>query len=244
MRNVLVTGSAKRVGKCIQQHFAALGDRVWIHYNHSESAAQALVAELKADGITADCIQANISQRDEVDRMFEQIHSTSGPLDVLVNNVGLYLCGDLLEYPEADFEQTIQTNLLGAYYCIQSALTQMRSGANIINIGYSGLSSLAAQPDSAAYVISKLGLLSLTKSYAVALGPKGIRCNMVSPGQVNNSVALPEGFDQMAPLKRAGTPDDIAQLVTFLCSDKASYITGQNIDVAGGYMLELQDHLP
>ena len=142
MRNVLVTGSAKRVGKCINRHFAALGDRVWVHYNHSEAAAQALVAELRADGVTAECIQANISQRDEVNRMFEQIHSSSGPLDVLVNNVGLYLCGDLLDYPESDFEQTIQTNLLGAYYCIQSALTQMTSGANIINIGYSGLSSL------------------------------------------------------------------------------------------------------
>ena len=85
MRNVLVTGSAKRVGKCINRHFAALGDRVWIHYKHSETAAQALVAELRADGITTECIQADISQRDEVNRMFEQIHNSSGPLDVLVN---------------------------------------------------------------------------------------------------------------------------------------------------------------
>ena len=92
--------------------------------------------------------------------MFEQIHNSSGPLDVLVNNVGLYLCGDLLDYKESDFEQTIQTNLMGAYYCIQSAPTQMKSGGNIINIGYSGLSSLAAQPDSAAYLISKLTALA------------------------------------------------------------------------------------
>lgn len=239
MRNVLVTGSAKRLGKCISQHFAELGDRVWIHYNHSETEAQELAAALRAQGATAACIQADIGQRESVERLFQQI----GPLDILVNNVGLYICGDLLTYSTADFEQSIQTNLLGAYYCIQNALAQMPAGGSIINIGYSGLASLAAHPDSAAYVISKLGLLSLTKSYAVALGPKGIRCNMVSPGQLNNSVDLPANFAQLAPLKRAGTPEDIAQLVAFLCSDKASYITGQNIDVAGGYMLELQDHL-
>ena len=106
---------------------------------------------------------------------------------MLVNNVGLYLCGDLLD-PESDFEQTIQTNLLGAYYCIRAPDAD-DAGANIINIGYSGLSSLAAQPDSAAYLISKLGLLSLTKSYAVALGPKGIDATW-SRRPLNNSVDL------------------------------------------------------
>lgn len=243
MRTVLVTGSAKRLGKCLISHFAEMGDCVWVHYQHSKSAAEELVSKLIEQGADACAVQADISKKEAVLEMMSQIEERSGRIDVLVNNVGLYLCGDLLNYSTDDFERTIQTNLMGAYYCMQEAIKLMPNGGSIINIGYSGLLSIAAHPDNAAYVISKLGLLSLTKSYAVALGPKQIRCNMVSPGQLDNSVDLPANFDEVAPLKRAGTTDDIAKIVVFLCSEQASYITGQNIDVAGGYMLELKDHL-
>jgi NAD(P)-dependent dehydrogenase (short-subunit alcohol dehydrogenase family) len=243
MRTVLVTGSAKRLGECLVSHFAEMGDCVWVHYQHSRSAAEELVSKIKKNGAESYSVQADIRRKEAVVEMMGQIEKHSGRLDVLVNNVGVYLCGDLLGYSTDDFENTIQTNLIGAYYCMNEAIKIMPKGGSIINIGYSGLNSIAAHPNNAAYVASKLGLLSLTKSYAVALGPKEIRCNMVSPGQLDNSVDLPENFDDLSPLGRPGSPDDIAKTVAFLCSEQANYVTGQNIDVAGGYMLELQDHL-
>ena len=114
-------------------------------------------------------------------------------------------------------------------------------GHQLLILGYSGISSLVAHPHNTAYSISKLGLLSLTKSYAHELGNKGIRVNMISPGQLDNLIDLPENFDNQVPLGRAGTIQDISNTMLFLISDQASYITGQNIDVAGGYMMKLED---
>jgi 3-oxoacyl-[acyl-carrier protein] reductase len=243
MRIVLVTGSARRLGKCFIKRFAEAGDKVWVHYRSSEKEAKALVTELTSEGYSARCLYADVSIREDVSKMMSIIKEEDGHLDVLINNVGLYICGDILTYSIAHFEQTIQSNLLGAYYCIHDALQIMNDGGSIINIGYSGLNAQAAHTYNTAYVVSKLGLSSLTKSYASALGDRQIRCNMISPGQLNNSVDLPKNIESLVPLGRAGTPDDIANLAVFLCSNEASYITGQNIDVAGGYMLKLQDHL-
>lgn len=239
----LVTGSAKRLGKHLVQALSKDGAAVWIHYRSSEHDALKIQAQISDAGGIAHTVQADVAVRKEVDAMFELIRQQSGHLDILINNVGEYKCGPLLDYPVEDFESALQTNLLGSLYCIKAALSLMSSGASIINIGYSGLNSLAAHTVNTAYTISKLGLLSLTKAYAVELAPLGIRVNMVSPGQLSNSVDLPSEIEHKVPAGRAGETEDIAKLVRFLISADASYITGQNIDVAGGYMLQLQDWL-
>ena len=114
-------------------------------------------------------------------------------------------------------------------------------GGSIVNIGYSGLGALSSSPDNLGYVVSKTGLLLVTKTLADQLGPSGIRVNMVSPGQLDISVDVPDDFADEVPLGRAGTVVDVASAVSWLASDAASYVTGQNLEVAGGYMLGLRD---
>ena len=237
----LVTGSSKRVGRQLIIDLSTAGYEVWIHYNTSQSEAYTLRDNIRENGSTAHCVSGDIRKKENVQRMIQNIQNTSGRLDVLINNIGEYKCAPLIEYPVADFESTIQSNLLGSFYMIHYALPLLQNGASIINLGYSGISSLVAHPHNTAYSISKLGLLSLTKSYAHELGNKGIRVNMISPGQLDNSIDLPENFDNQVPLGRAGTVQDISNTMLFLISDQASYITGQNIDVAGGYMMKLED---
>lgn len=236
-----VSGSAKRVGRHLVLALSEAGYDVWVHYLSSESEALQLVESIREKGRVAYSIQGDIRDRKAVENIMSVIKKTSGGLDVLINNIGEYKCAPLLEYPVEDFESTIQSNLVGSYYAIHYALPLLRSGGSIVNLGYSGIGSLVAHTHNAAYSVSKLGLLSLTKSYAHVLGPKGIRVNMVSPGQLENSVDLPDDFGNQVPLRRAGTVEDIAKAVLFVVSTDASYITGQNLDVSGGYMMKLED---
>ena len=146
----------------------------------------------------------------------------------------------LLEYPVADFESTIQSNLLGSFYMIHYALPLLQNGASIINLGYSRnlLSGRSSSQCRLQYIQTRLALPC--KSYAHELGQK-IRVNMISPGQLDNSIDLPENFDNQVPLGRAGFIQRYIKHNAVLISDQASYITGQNIDVAGGYMMKLED---
>ena len=237
----LVTGSSKRVGRQLILALSEAGYDVWIHYHTSKQAATELASMIRKQHRIAHCLEGDIRKKEDVQNMVQRIQECSGRLDVLINNIGEYNCGPLLTYSVEDFESTIQSNLMGSFYMIHYALPLLQEGASIVNLGYSGISSLVAHPNNTAYSISKLGLLSLTKSYAHELGHKKIRVNMISPGQLDNSVDLPQNFDQQVPLGRAGTVHDISNLVLFLISEAASYITGQNIDVAGGYMMKLED---
>jgi 3-oxoacyl-[acyl-carrier protein] reductase len=240
-RVAFVTGSAKRVGKEIILSLSEAGYDVWIHYKSSEREAIELASMICANGRIAHCVQGDIRDRKAVETIMSTIKEKSGHLDVLVNNIGEYKCGPLLEYAVDDFESTIQSNLVGSYYAIHYSLPLLRSGGSIINLGYSGVASLVAHPHNAAYSISKLGLLSLTKSYAHVLGPTGVRVNMISPGQLENSIDLPVDFEEHVPLRRVGTVQDISKTLLFIISEEASYITGQNIEVSGGYMMKLED---
>ena len=236
-----VSGSAKRVGRHLILALSDAGYDVWVHYLSSEREAFELVELIRQKGRVAYSIQGDIRNRQAVETIMSTIKETSGGLDVVVNNIGEYKCAPLLKYPVEDFESTIQSNLLGSYYAIHYALPLLRRGGSIVNLGYSGIGSLVAHTHNAAYSVSKLGLLSLTKSYAHVLGPRGVRVNMISPGQLENSVDLPDDFANQVPMRRVGTLEDIAKAVLFVVSDDASYITGQNIDVSGGYMMKLED---
>ena len=129
------------------------------------------------------------------------------------------------------------------YYMIQELHPLFnQEGGSIINIGYTGINSLAASKEATAYSISKTGLYILNRSYAVALAEKNIRVNMISPGHLQNSIDLPKDIKTSIPLGRPGKPKDILNLVDFIISSNATYITGQNIEVAGGYMMSLNTH--
>src|SRR5690606_31637268 len=152
-------------------------------------------------------------------------------------NVGVYKTGPLTGFPPDDFDLVLRSNLGGAYRLIHALQPLVPNGGSIVNIGYAGVENLTGSTDNTAYLNSKTGLLLLTKSLAQALGPAGVRVNMVSPGILSNSVELPEDPADFVPMHRLGTIGEVTDAVEFLIGDRARYITGVNLDVAGGYHL-------
>ena len=244
MKKVLITGAAKRLGKDLAIHLGKQDFFVWVHYNSSKKEAEDVLKLINSSGGTGELIQGDISQYSQVQSIAENIRLEGGNIDVLINNVGKYYTGEITQFPVQNFESIINTNLLGSYYMIQELYPLFNKvGGNIINIGYTGINSLSASKQTTAYSISKTGLYILNKSYAEALAEKNIRVNMISPGHLRNSIDLPKDIKKSIPLGRPGTSKDILSLVDFIISSNATYITGQNIEVAGGYMMSLDSDL-
>ena len=242
MKVALVTGSARRLGRAIAERLADDGYAVWIHYNTSEAASIEVLEGIKARGGTAFRVQADVAKPDGVASLVAAVRDVSGRLDVLVNNVGRYDIADVLEHSREDLEETLQANLVGPFELCRAARSLFPdAGGSIVNIGYTGLEALSSSPENLAYVISKTGLLLATKTLAERLGGDGVRVNMVSPGQLDISVDIPSDFDDTVPLGRPGKVEDVADAVSWIVSDRAAYVTGQNLEVAGGYMLGLRD---
>lgn len=238
----LVTGSAKRLGRAIALRLASEGYFTWVHYLTSRDEAAEVLESIRSSGGDGALVKGDVASSKHVASMAERVRKASGRLDLLVNNVGVYRTGDLPGYSVQDFSATLRTNLIGTFDLIQRTLDLFPDGGgSIVNIGYAGVGSLAGSTHNTAYLISKTGLLVLTKSLAQALGPQGIRVNMVSPGILDNSVELPRRTRDYVPLDRLGRCDDVAEAVAFLASEKASYVTGVNMDIAGGYMLGLKE---
>lgn len=241
-RVALVTGSAKRLGREIALALAGAGYFTWVHYLTSRPEAEKVLAEIKASGGRGGLIKGDMSSKRDIAAMAAKVGKESGRLDTLVNNVGIYRTGDIAGFAVEDFEATLATNLIGAYCLINRTLGLFPGeGGSIVNIGYSGVENLTGSTHNTAYLISKSGLLILTKSLALALGPRRIRVNMVSPGILANSVELPKRPRDYIPLGRLGECEDVCNAVQFLVGDKSGYITGANLDVAGGYMLGLRE---
>lgn len=237
----LVTGSAKRLGRELALRLATLGYHTYVHWLHSEAEARSVLEDIRAAGGAGSLIRGDVSRGADIEAMAAEVASGGGRLDILVNNVGIYRTGSLLDYPLEDFEATLQANLVGPFHLIRSLLHLFPEvGGSVINIGYAGIESLTASTHNTAYLISKSGLYTLTKSLAQALGARGIRVNMVSPGILDNSVELPRDPGDQVPLGRLGTCADVCDAVEWLVSLRAAYVTGINVDVAGGYMLRLR----
>ena len=233
----VVTGGARRLGRHLCSALAARGYDVVILYRSSEESARALVEEITATGRRARARQVDVGVELQVAEAFAEIAREEGRVDLLVNNVGNYNPQPITSLTPAVWDATLAANLSGAYYCCFHALPLMPAEGNIINIGMAGLEGIRANVRGADYYVSKTGLLSLTRSLAAAHAVRGIRVNMVSPGQLDNSIDLPppEEIGQTVPLGRAGELDDVAQALEYLLD--ARYVTGVNIDVAGGYRL-------
>lgn len=244
MKKVLITGAAKRLGRDFALHLGKQGYFVWVHYNNSKKEAEETLKIINSSGGSGKLIQGDISQYSHARAMAKNIKLEGGGLNVLINNVGKYSTSEITQCSVENFQSIINTNLLGSYYMIQELYPLFNEeGGNIINIGYTGINSLAASTQATAYSISKTGLYILNKSYAEALAKNNIRVNMISPGHLKNSIDLPKDIKISIPLGRPGEPKDILDLVDFIISPNAAYITGQNIEVAGGYMMSLNTHL-
>jgi 3-oxoacyl-[acyl-carrier protein] reductase len=233
----VVTGGARRLGRHLCQALAHRGFDVLIFYRESASEARSLAREISATGRKARVHAVDVAVEAEVAEAFAGIARVEGRVDLLVNNVGNYNPQHVTRLNPAVWDATIATNLSGAYYCCHHALPLMPAGGNIINIGMAGLEGIRANVHGTDYYVSKTGLLVLTRALAAAYAPQNVRVNMLSPGQLENSVDLPspEEIGQSVPLGRAGALEDISQALAYLL--EASYVTGVNIEVAGGYRL-------
>jgi NAD(P)-dependent dehydrogenase (short-subunit alcohol dehydrogenase family) len=236
-RVAVVTGGARRLGRHLCQTLAERGYNLVILYRHSDHDARALVDEIRARGQRARAMAVDVGSEPQVADVFGEIGRDEGGVDLLVNNVGNYNPQHVTALTPAVWDATLSANLSGAYYCCFHALRLMRPGGHIINIGMAGLEGIRANVRGADYYVSKTGLLVLTRALAAGYAERHIRVNMVSPGQIDNSVDLPppDEIGDSVPLGRAGTVEDMAQAVEYLLD--ATYVTGINIDVAGGYRL-------
>lgn len=233
----VVTGGARRLGRHLCEMLAARRYEVVIIYRASADEAQSLVQTIIAAGGTARALQADIAISAQVQRAFDDVAAREGRVDLLLNNVGNYNPQDVTKLDPAVWDATLAANLSGAYYCCYHAIRVMPDGGQIISIGMAGLEGIRANRRGADYYVSKTGLLVLTRALAAGYATRNIRVNMVSPGQLENSIDLPppDEIGAEVPLGRAGTLTDISHAVEYLLD--ATYVTGVNIDVAGGYRL-------
>lgn len=233
----VVTGGPRRLGRHLCKALAARGYDVVILYRASEAEARALETEIIEAGQRARALAVDVSIESQVADVFQEIARSEGRVDLLVNNVGNYDPKHVTKLDPAAWDATLASNLSGAFYCCYHAIKLMSQGGNIISIGMAGLEGIRANVHGTDYYVSKTGLLVLTRALAAAYAAENIRVNMVSPGQLDNSIDLPPPSEigRWVPLGRAGTVQDIAQAIDYLLD--ATYVTGVNIDVSGGYRL-------
>ncbi|MDW4039495.1 3-oxoacyl-[acyl-carrier-protein] reductase [Staphylococcus saprophyticus] len=239
-KSALVTGASRGIGRSIAIQLAEEGYKVAVNYAGNKEKADAVVEEIKAKGVEAFAIQANVANGDEVKAMIKEVVSQFGSVDVFVNNAGITRDNLLMRMKEQEWDDVIDTNLKGVFNCIQKVTPQMlrQKSGSIINL--SSVVGAVGNPGQANYVATKAGVIGLTKSAARELASRNITVNAVAPGFIVSDMtdALSEELKaqmlEQIPLAKFGEDSDIANTVAFLASEKAKYITGQTIHVNGG----------
>jgi 3-oxoacyl-[acyl-carrier protein] reductase len=239
-RVALVTGASRGIGRAVAQALAAQGATVAINFARSEEQARELAESLAARGARAELLPFDVADSAQVDAAVAGLAQRAGRLDILVANAGIALDGLLLRASDADLDRMVAVNLRGAFACARAALkTMMRArwGRVVFVSSVVGETGNAGQ---AAYAATKAGLLGLARSLAREYGSRGVTVNAVAPGLVETDMTarIPqkakEAVRAQIPAGRLGTPADVAAAVAFLCSEDASYVTGQVLRVNGG----------
>jgi len=235
----LVTGAARGIGRAIAERLGAEGAAVAVNYVRSEAAASEVVEAITAWGSKAAALQADVSQVAEVRRLFAEVLERFGRLDILVNNAGDAEFGPLSEVSEAAFDRLFALNVKGVFFAIQEAARHMADGGRIVNLS-SGITVLGGA-GGALYAGTKGAVEQFTQCAARELGGRGITVNTVSPGPTETDLLLravpPEARESLAktsPLGRVGQPRDIADVVAFMVSDEARWLTALNVRANGG----------
>jgi NAD(P)-dependent dehydrogenase (short-subunit alcohol dehydrogenase family) len=240
----LITGGAQGIGEACARLFLEQGAKVVI-VDIDQEKGKSLESELRHLGHEILFIASDIGNKVEVDAVIEQVLALHGRLDVLVSNAGIFKAAPFLEVSESDFDEVLRVNLKGAFLMGQAAARVMKDQGGGAIVHMSSVNGVLAIPEIASYNVSKGGLNQLTRAMALALADDGIRVNAVAPGTIATELASKavltsdEARNKIlgrTPMKRLGSPSEIAHVVAFLASDAASYITGEVITVDGGRM--------
>lgn len=237
MRWVLVTGAALGVGAEVCRTLAAKGWDIVIHYRYSREEAESVAALCRKEGVQAELVQGDFSSVSQTEAFISEYRTRfSDETHALVNNVGAYLVASALETTSEQWLSLFQSNFFAPVFLTQSLIPSLQAHrGSIVNLGISGLHKVRTDIAATAYCLTKLSLLGYTRSLARELASTGVRVNMVSPGQLANTVDLTE--DLRLPMGRLGTLEEVARAIAFFIDPASSYITGQNLEVAGGYAL-------
>jgi 3-oxoacyl-[acyl-carrier protein] reductase len=249
-KTALVTGASRGIGRATAAALARAGARVLVHYGRSEQEARSLVAEIQTKGGQADAISADLGTPDGASLLAEQVRSIAGDrLDVLVLNAGISKAARIADYTVEEFDNLFATNVRGPFFLVQQLLPILGEGSSIVVISSLGARMVVGKPglenpSLLAYTSTKGALETLVKNWAATLGPSGIRVNAVAPGAIDTDMsnflktdAGREAVLGMQALKRLGKPEDVADVVAFVASDAARWITGASIPVDGGSKL-------
>ncbi|MCF7912354.1 MAG: 3-oxoacyl-[acyl-carrier-protein] reductase [Candidatus Cloacimonetes bacterium] len=242
-KTVIVTGSSRGIGKAIAEAFAAKGATICI-LDLMEEGVNSILSEFTEKGYNCLGFVGNVTDSEKISEIFKEIYQKTGSIDVLVNNAGITKDKLILKMKEADWDAVLDVNLKGTFICIQKASRYMmkQPGSSIINLA--SVIGLIGNTGQANYAASKAGIIGLTKSVAKEFAAREMRCNAIAPGFIRTEMTenLPpevvSSYAEAIPLKRMGTPQDIADLCLFLASDMSSYITGQVINVDGGLVMQ------
>jgi 2-keto-3-deoxy-L-fuconate dehydrogenase len=247
-RVAVVTGGGSGIGREISLLFAREGAKVAI-LDVDEGGAAATADEIGAAAGEGRSVHCDVSVQRQVEGAFDEVAGALGPVDVLVNNAGVSHVGTVESTTEEDFDRIFAVNVKGVYNCLRSAIVSMKGRGGVI-LNLASVASLVGIPDRFAYGMSKGAVLTMTYSVATDYVHHGIRCNSIAPGRVHTPFVdgfiarnypgrEQEMFDRLArtqPIGRMGRPEEIAALALFLCSDDASFITGSNFPIDGGFM--------
>ena len=236
----IVTGASRGIGKAIAEQFIAQGAKVAFTYRSSAEAAAALEQELSAGGGTVKGFQSDAASMTDAERLVGEVVEAFGTVDIVINNAGITDDTLLMRMTEEQWDRVISVNLKSCFNLTKAVMRTMlkaRSGS-IVNI--SSVVGVQGNAGQANYAASKAGILGFTKSVALELGSRNIRCNAIAPGFIETEMTAKldadtvQGWRDAIPLKRGGTPEDVANLCVFLASDMSAYITGQTLNVDGG----------
>ena len=239
-KTAFVTGGSRGIGRAICVELARNGARVAVNYAGSSQAAQETAELCRALGVEAEPFQADVSDPAACEALVSAVKERFGQIDILVNNAGVARDGLLMTAKEADFDQTLDTNLKGSYFCMKavSRLMLRQKYGRIVSL--SSVVGLRGNPGQTAYAASKAGLIGMTKSLAKELASRGVTVNAIAPGfiQTDMTAVLPEKVREAMlssiPLGRLGQPEEVARVAAFLAGPGGDYLTGQVFGVDGG----------
>ena len=238
----IITGASRGIGKAIAQKFVENGAIVAFTYLSSDEKAIALEKELTQKGGTAKGFKSNASNFDEAQKLADDVVAAFGTIDIVVNNAGITRDTLLMRMSEEQWDEVIEVNLKSVFNLSKAVIRPMLKARQGSIINMSSVVGVSGNAGQANYAASKAGIIGFTKSFAQELGSRNIRCNAVAPGFIETEMTevldpkVVAEWRETIPLKRGGTPEDVANLCLFLASDMSAYITGQTINVCGGML--------